>query len=78
MAVSWRAQAWCRLVPELPWIAEPEVVNDAELAAMSGVCAGCPVVFECMDYVACEGITSGFWAGADRTPGDGTELGGAA
>ena len=75
---SWHSQAWCGLVRGLPWIAEPENVSAAERVAMTAVCAGCPVVFECADYVAGEGITSGFWCGSDRTPADELSVGGAA
>ncbi len=79
MAERWREQAWCATVPGLPWIAEPEDVSEAAGVAMAAVCAGCPVVFECADFVACEGVTSGFWAGTDRTPaGQPGVLGGAA
>jgi hypothetical protein len=75
---AWRDLAWCRLVPGLPWIAESEDVPEAAAVAMAAVCARCPVVYECMESVGCEGITSGFWAGEDRTPRDATQLGGAA
>lgn len=75
---SWTEQAWCRSVPALPWIAEPEDVSPAAEVAMTAVCAACPVVFECQEYVGCAGITGGFWAGAHCTPGEESRLGGVA
>lgn len=67
---EWMLRALCRRVPALPWIAEPETVSDAQRVAMSGVCAACPVFFECADYVACEAINAGFWAGDNRSMDD--------
>lgn len=68
MATSWRDAALCQTYPDLPWILDPEDVTPVEVGCMEVVCAGCPVVFECGDYADCEGVTSGFWAGRDRTP----------
>lgn len=68
MTTTWREQALCRSQPSLPWISDPDRVTLVETSFMEVVCAACPVVFECGDYADCEGITSGFWAGRDRTP----------
>lgn len=64
----WRDAALCRLFDNLPWIEDADRVTPADTACMGTVCAACPVVFECGDFAACEGVTSGFWAGRDRTP----------
>ena len=68
MTESWKPAGLCRTYPDLPWIADPRRVTPVDIARMEVVCAACPVVLECGDYADCEGITSGFWAGRDRTP----------
>jgi hypothetical protein len=75
---NWRSLASCALVPELPWIAEEHDVSEPAAVAMAAVCAQCPVFYECADYVACEGVTAGFWAGEQRMPPFLDEMGGAA
>ena len=68
MTTTWREDALCQRFPDLPWIQDPPRATSVEIVCMEVVCAACPVVFECGDYADCEGVTSGFWAGRDRTP----------
>jgi hypothetical protein len=68
MTTTWRDAALCQTYPDLPWILDPEWVTPVEVGCMEVICAVCPVVFECGDFADCEGVTSGFWAGRDRTP----------
>ena len=68
MASTWRDAALCQRYPDLPWVWDPDRVTTVDTACMGVVCAACPVVFECGDYADCEDVTSGFWAGRDRTP----------
>ena len=75
---SWRAGALCRAFPGLPWIVEPHDRSGAATRALEAVCAACPVLPDCGEYVDSRQITSGFWAGRDRTPDTELERGGAA
>jgi len=68
MRTTWRDAALCQTYPDLPWILDPDRVTPVEVGWMEVVCAACPVSFECGDYADATGVTSGFWAGRDRTP----------
>lgn len=68
MSAPWQLDALCALFPDLPWLAEPEDRSRAAIAAMSTICAACPVRRSCEAYVDRANIVGGFWAGEDRTP----------
>lgn len=75
----WKRAAQCSLVPELPWIAEPQNRSEVAEAMMRGVCRACSARADCEAYVERTGVVSGFWAGRDRTPRpEASEEGGAA
>ena len=78
MNVEWQLEALCALFPDLPWITEPSERPQAAVAAMTTVCAACPVYAACESYVVRTGIVSGFWAGEDRTPSSGLSSSGGA
>lgn len=71
MNESWRLRALCRSFrySDLPWIAEPEDMSIGAVITMELVCAACPVRAACEAFVESHEITSGFYAGKDRTPG---------
>lgn len=77
MSSDWMADAFCAHFPSLPWISEPEDRSPAAESAMAVVCLSCPVLAECRAYAGSPGITSGFWAGEDRTPVDRDQSGAA-
>lgn len=68
MTPRWMAKALCQHFPTLPWIAEPQDRSARADAAMAVVCVACPVLAKCQQYADRPDVTSGFWAGADRTP----------
>ncbi|WP_419706851.1 WhiB family transcriptional regulator [Promicromonospora sp. NFX87] len=51
---------------DLPWTVDTWRLGASDVAAMSRVCAGCPLRDACRVYVAEARITGGFWAGHDR------------
>ena len=65
--MDWMRDAACRRIPDLPWIADrgegPVVLRDL----MDQVCAVCPVRRACARFVIEGDVTSGYWAGRDRT-----------
>lgn len=63
----WRDRALCRVVEDLPWIAEASDASSEQLTVMGAVCGACPVCFECREAAGCYEVTAGFWAGAYRT-----------
>lgn len=65
---AWMDRALCASFHSMPWIGEPEDRSTATTRAMAAVCSACPVEDECARYVEAGLITSGFWAGRDRTP----------
>ena len=74
---AWKEQASCREVPELPWLNDRDQVRASQTLAMKSVCASCAVFYECKDFVDCEGIIGGYWAGDHREPRN-ESVGGAA
>jgi hypothetical protein len=64
--VTWMEEAACVDAPRLPWVAEPDETSLVDDAAMRTVCAGCPVLAECEEYVRAARIGAGFWAGHHR------------
>ena len=68
MSASWRSAALCRHFPDLSWIVEPTDRTPSAEAAMAVVCLSCPVQVQCEMYADRWNVTSGFWAGKDRTP----------
>jgi hypothetical protein len=64
--MDWMSEAWCRRMPDLPWIADkctaPVVLG--ELIAQ--ICESCPVRQRCEQFVAEAQIVGGYWAGAHR------------
>ena len=76
---AWMRRALCAAFPTLPWIAEPQQTSSKALEAMGLVCGICPVQVECRAFVEHTSVTSGFWAGADRSePGRPVDEDGAA
>ena len=65
--MDWMQDAACRWMPDLPWIAErgegPVVLRDL----MAQLCGACRVREACARFVIEGDVTSGFWAGRDRT-----------
>jgi hypothetical protein len=64
----WMRRALCVQFPTMPWVAEPHARSVAAERAMAVVCTACPVQVECASYAGSQRVTSGFWAGVDRTP----------
>lgn len=62
----WQDAAACATRVDLPWLVDGHLVAEGDIAGMRAVCAGCPVVRECLAAVQALGITGGWWAGADR------------
>ena len=59
---GWREDAACAAHPHLPWT--PEVrPSYGEAAAMTQVCADCPVWRDCAEHALSVKETGGFWAG---------------
>jgi hypothetical protein len=71
--MSWQDRGLCVSFPGMPWLAEPWDRAVTAERAMGVVCVACPVSRECAQFVAEHGISSGFWAGVDRTPSTETE-----
>jgi hypothetical protein len=71
--MSWQDDALCVNFPGMPWLAEPWDRAVTAERAMGAVCVACPVADSCAQFVAERGISSGFWAGMDRTPADETK-----
>lgn len=63
---GWMAHATCAGIPGLPWIDSPRRVPMFVAEVMARVCAGCPVLGPCRDFVVAAEITAGFWAGESR------------
>ena len=63
---QWMAQGSCVELPGLPWLEDHERVTPIQAETMRQVCYSCAVFYECQDFVACEEITGGFWAGQHR------------
>lgn len=65
--MEWMQEAACRRMPDLPWTADrnegPVVLRDL----MKQVCSICPVRKACARFVIEGDVTSGYWAGHDRT-----------
>lgn len=76
--MNWMDDAFCQHFPSLPWISEPEDRTAACEQAMAVVCSACPVFIECLTYAQDGEVTSGFWAGHDRTPDASEDRSGAA
>lgn len=68
MSIEWRDQALCLRFADLPWITDPQHRSISAVRAMEGVCGACPVILDCDDFARSHRITSGFYAGKDRTP----------
>lgn len=62
----WMDLASCLSRQDLPWILDRDQVRPSQALDMKVVCASCMVCFECQDFVDCEEITGGFWAGEHR------------
>lgn len=75
---AWISRALCAHFSSLPWIAEPDQRGPAAERSMRLVCDICPALDECRTYVHTHMVTSGFWAGEDRTPVESDSAGGAA
>lgn len=67
MIPHWMLEALCQRFPALPWIAEPGDRSAAGEQAMNAVCGACPVRRECESYADRRSVTSGYWAGTDRS-----------
>jgi hypothetical protein len=78
MQPRWVRAALCRRFSHLPWLNDASDVTEAQAEAMRTVCQACPAEHECSAFVRSEGIESGFWAGAARTPSTSADRGGAA
>lgn len=65
---TWMGRALCSSFPSLPWVVEPQDRSAATERTMGAVCVSCPVSRQCAAYVESREISSGFWAGVDRTP----------
>lgn len=65
MSLLWMDAAECARVPDLPWVDEDS--SSAARVRMATVCAVCPVLSECREFVTSVETTAGFWAGQDRS-----------
>ena len=61
----WMARALCSAFPTMPWVLEPQECSVAAERAMGAVCDA-----RCAAYVEAREVSSGFWAGCDRTPAE--------
>jgi len=68
---DWMARAACadKAAARLPWTADHDEIDAAATAAMTAVCASCPVLMDCRRFLRPAGVTGGFWAGAHRDAG---------
>jgi hypothetical protein len=64
LETAWMADAACTRMPGLPWIENRQQVPRVIVDLMREICAGCPVLAECADFVVDAEITAGWWAGA--------------
>jgi hypothetical protein len=62
----WMADAACVQIPGLPWIDNPHRVPVFVWELMAEVCASCPVLDRCREFVAEAEIIAGYWAGESR------------
>jgi hypothetical protein len=67
---EWMERALCSAFPTMPWVLEPQERSVAAERAMGAVCVACPVNAQCSAYVESREVSSGFWAGCDRTPAE--------
>jgi WhiB family redox-sensing transcriptional regulator len=59
--ITWRDMAACRDTPEVDFFPSPEDVQG--IAQAKEVCAGCPVLEECLSYAIETRQTEGVWGG---------------
>lgn len=62
----WMDLAACPDRSDLPWTLDRDQVRPSQTIEMKLVCRGCLAFYECRDYVDCEAVTGGFWAGEHR------------
>lgn len=62
---AWRDQAACLGAdPEIFFpITVTGPLHDASVTAARGICQGCAVINQCLDFALAEGIDDGIWAG---------------
>ena len=63
---EWMADAACARLPGLPWIDNPSRVPVFTRGLMREVCASCPVLARCREFVDEAEVTAGYWAGESR------------
>lgn len=67
-ATLWAARAACAGRLDLPWTTDAADVTPWQAVTMRAVCAGCPVLLDCLAAVDDLDVTGGWWAGRDRDP----------
>jgi WhiB family redox-sensing transcriptional regulator len=60
-AFEWMRHGACTERPDLPWVGDnPSALNQRRMRV---VCAGCPVLAECAEFVIVGRVSHGMWAG---------------
>lgn len=67
MIPDWMHDSLCQHFSTPPWLADPGNRSHTVEVAMGVVCLACPVRAACDQYAVHPTITSGFWAGRDRS-----------